>query len=168
MKKYYIYYIPSFIHKDGSIGKIGCTSIPIKKRAEQQGYSDVELLEEHTDIDIASYREIELQIQYFDKRDNINNYKIAIENRPIWNDSTRHIFTKEELTEAGKKGGRIQGKINVETGHWNKVQSMGGKIGGKISGKINANKINTCPYCNITMQGLNYNRWHGDNCKHKV
>jgi cytochrome P450 len=25
----------------------------------------------------------------------------------------------------------------------------------------------TCPHCNKTLSGLNYRRWHGDNCKSK-
>jgi NUMOD1 domain len=52
---YYIYHIPGV--------KIGCSINP-KVRVKKQGYSDYELLETHTDIKIASIREIELQKQY--------------------------------------------------------------------------------------------------------
>ena len=63
MKKYYIYHIPTFIHKDGKIGKIGCSEEP-DVRTNKQGYTDFEILEEHECIYKASDREIELQKQY--------------------------------------------------------------------------------------------------------
>jgi hypothetical protein len=28
-------------------------------------------------------------------------------------------------------------------------------------------EVITCPHCGKTANGPNYNRWHGDNCKHK-
>ena len=45
---YYIYHIPGI--------KIGCTN-QLKKRMKVQGFTDWEILEEHTDISIASNRE---------------------------------------------------------------------------------------------------------------
>jgi hypothetical protein len=60
---YYIYHIPTFVWKDGSIGKIGCTTRP-KQRVSQQGYSSYEILETHDCIDRASQRELELQKEY--------------------------------------------------------------------------------------------------------
>ena len=62
---YSIYHIPTYVWKDGSIGKIGCTGqTPWNKRVEQQTDDWYELLETHTDIHIASNREIELQKKY--------------------------------------------------------------------------------------------------------
>ena len=55
MKTYYIYHIPGV--------KIGCTS-QLTKRMSDQGFTEWEILEEHTDIYIASDREIELQKEY--------------------------------------------------------------------------------------------------------
>jgi hypothetical protein len=52
---YYIYHIPGV--------KIGCTLYP-KKRVKAQGYNIFEILEKHTDKNIAADREIELQKQY--------------------------------------------------------------------------------------------------------
>jgi hypothetical protein len=60
---YYIYHIPNFKWKNGRIGKIGCTE-NIKQRIREQKYSEYEILETHTDIQIVSDREIELQKQY--------------------------------------------------------------------------------------------------------
>ena len=51
---YYIYHIPG--------KKIGCTKNP-NNRTRQQGAKNYEILETHTDIHIASQREIELQKQ---------------------------------------------------------------------------------------------------------
>jgi hypothetical protein len=68
---YSIYHIPGV--------KIGCSKQP-EKRVNQQGYSDFEILETHTDIDIASQREIELQKQYgYEEKFIHTNYKQQIE-----------------------------------------------------------------------------------------
>ena len=64
---YYIYHIPNV--------KIGCTNNPKKRIVKDQGYSEYEILETHDCLDTASDREIELQIQYFGKRDNCISYK---------------------------------------------------------------------------------------------
>jgi hypothetical protein len=55
--------------------KVGCTK-EYPKRIITQGFKveDSEILEEHDDIEIASQREIELQIQYFGKRDSGSTY----------------------------------------------------------------------------------------------
>jgi|688.fasta_scaffold10191_7 hypothetical protein len=79
-KIYKIYHIPTFLHKDGRIGKIGCTELEAQERVSQQGYTDFELLEKHTDIMIASDRERELQKQYGYPVDRILYWK-SMENR---------------------------------------------------------------------------------------
>ena len=67
---YYIYHI---------IGeKIGCTKNP-NNRIKQQTSNNYEILETHTDIDIASKREIELQKQYGYPTDK-STYKQSIQN----------------------------------------------------------------------------------------
>ena len=60
----------------------------------------------------------------------------------------------------------------------NNVASLGGRVTGpknKTNGvlqkateaiKLTLNIEHTCPHCNKTLSGLNYRRWHGDNCKH--
>jgi len=75
MVKYYIYHIPTFKHKDGSIGKIGCTTDVLHRVSVEQNYTEYQILEEHTDIMIASNREIELQKQYGYPVDNVPYYK---------------------------------------------------------------------------------------------
>ena len=52
---YYIYHIPGI--------KIGVTN-NIKRRMREQSFTEWEILEEHTDINIVSIREIELQKKY--------------------------------------------------------------------------------------------------------
>jgi hypothetical protein len=54
--KHYIYHIPGV--------KIGCTNNPERRTVKQQGATEWEVLEEHTDAKVASKREIELQKQY--------------------------------------------------------------------------------------------------------
>jgi hypothetical protein len=113
MKKYYIYHIPTFVHKDGRIGKIGCTEEEDAKiRVQNQGYTEYEILETHTDIMIASNREIELQKEYGYKVDNKPYYK------------TVKIATKESRKKGGMK--------NVESGQLKSIRSLGGKASVQI------------------------------------
>ena len=53
---YSIYHIPGI--------KIGCTKQKVSKRIKQQGYTNFEILETHTDINIASEREKELNLLF--------------------------------------------------------------------------------------------------------
>ena len=89
MKTYYIYHIKGV--------KIGCSVNP-KKRVNKQGYYEWELLEEHTDINIASKRELELQKEYGYKVDTVS-YKQTLKNK-----------LKVNCSVVGKKGGLIGGK----------------------------------------------------------
>lgn len=178
MKKYYIYHIPTFIHKDGRIGKIGCTELEAEERVSQQGYIAFEILEEHDCIYKASDREMELQKQY----------GYPVDTRPYW--KVKMMPTKEGSIKGGKTQGPIQGKINVESGHLNKIRteencSKGGKIQGPKNvqsgqlasirskensskgGKSNKLKTYNCCYCNKTGSFLGMIRWHGERCKHK-
>jgi hypothetical protein len=63
---YYIYHIPGV--------KIGCTANPKLRIQYRQGFKNYEILETHTDVHIASERELELQKQYGYKRDNNLSY----------------------------------------------------------------------------------------------
>jgi hypothetical protein len=157
MKTYYVYHIPNFVRNDGSLGKIGCTSMSIEERAAQQGYTEVELLETHTDIYIASDREIELQKEYGYPVDNVS-YWQSVENRHKWDNNTRHNFTKEECSRAGSLGGNK----NKETGHMSNV----GKIHGKINGTIAGARIHICQYCGQRGKG-NAMVTHINKCKQK-
>ena len=106
MKIYYIYHIKG--------KKIGCTQNP-KKRTKVQGFTDYEILEEHTDIYIASDREIQLQREW--------GYKV--DTKPYW--KSIKMATFESCSKAGKIGGKIGGKISgpiaVESGHMVRMQT---------------------------------------------
>ena len=102
---YYIYHIEGI--------KIGCT-VDIPHRMREQGFTQWEILETHTDIYEVSDREIELQKQYGLPIDTIPYWK-AVENRPKWNNETRHEFTSEECSIGGKKGGVIGGAKSKST-----------------------------------------------------
>lgn len=65
------------------------------------------------------------------------------------------IHTFKERSRAGK----IAAKINMESGHWQKINKLGSEKSQRA--------INTCPYCNKTIKGPNYFKWHGENCKSK-
>ena len=79
MKTYYIYHISGV--------KIGCTSDLIKRMSDQ-GFTDWEILEEHTNIYEVSDREIQLQKEYGLPVDKVPYWK-SVENRPVWNDAAR-------------------------------------------------------------------------------
>jgi hypothetical protein len=146
MKHYYIYHIPNFVHSDGSIGKIG-QSVNPKRRVKAQGYTQYEILEVHTDINIASEREIELQKQYgykvdklkYNQYDYSKNGKIA-GRKNVESGHLASIRTKE----GSSRGGKTQGKISYESGHLDAIRtkescSKGGKTAGRKnveSGKI--------------------------------
>ena len=108
---YFIYHIPGV--------KIGCTENP-NNRIKQQTKSDWEILEVHTDIDIASKREIELQKQYGYTVDSCT-YKQSVQNNPGKQDiAGRASATKqwkqnrnaelEKCSKGGKANSELTGK----------------------------------------------------------
>ena len=99
-KTYYIYHVPG--------EKIGCT-VNIKARLSRQGYTSCEILEEHTDIYLASDRELELQKQYGYSRDNT---------LPYYKTVSMPTF------ESCSKGGKIIGNHNAETGHLDRIRKL--------------------------------------------
>ena len=108
---YYIYHIPAFKHKNGKIGKIGCTT-NYSKRVYEQGYTNYEIIEEHTDIMIASQREIQLQKEYGYPIDRVP-YSISIEHQ-----------LKASKSGGGKIGGKIVASNNVKSGRWAELQKL--------------------------------------------
>jgi predicted RNA-binding Zn-ribbon protein involved in translation (DUF1610 family) len=165
---YYIYHLPNFVWKDGSIGKIGVSEKP-KRRTKRQGYTDYEILEEHTCIYKVSDREIELQKEYGYKVDKIPYWKMRLnptkEGMKKAGDSAK---LSGQLKNASIKGGEVQGPKNVESGHLESIRtkescSKGGKNGSKISNS----KIFNCPHCGKEGKGRTMKRWHFDKCKHK-
>ena len=97
MKTYYIYHIPGI--------KIGCTS-DLQTRMRDQGFTDWEILETHTDIYEASNREIELQKDYGLPVDTIPYWKV-IEHRSLAGQAGARVtpitmfVTKESCTKGG-------------------------------------------------------------------
>ena len=138
---YYIYHIKGV--------KIGCSKNP-QNRTRQQGATEYEILETHSDIHIASEREIELQKQYGYKVDKTTYYNSVKE------------FKIENVVKAGTASATKSWKENRER-ELEKC-SKGGKIGGSFS-HINS-KIYTCPHCNKS-GGAVMNRYHFDKCKLK-
>jgi len=155
MKTYYIYHIEGV--------KVGCTS-NLQKRMADQGFTSWNILEEHTDIIEASNREIQLQKEYGLPVDTIP-YYISVQNRSKWTNETRHVLTSEDRSKSHEtnKINNHYSKMAMAVSH--ESRSKGGKTTGPIQGRKNANQINTCVHCNKTIKGLNYKRWHGDNCK---
>ena len=101
---YYIYHIEGV--------KIGCTN-NTQQRMRKQGKPNFEILEEHSDMHIASDREIELQKQYGYKVDTI----------PYW--QTIKNLTIESKSKGGKIGGNITGKQHAKSGHMKQMWELG-------------------------------------------
>ena len=157
---YYIYHIPGI--------KIGCTTNPKQRVEKRQGYAKYEILETHTDINIASKREIELQQEYGYKIDATpysQSYQWARSGNPsvepmikagkewLKNNKDKHAhFAKL----GGLKQGPITAKKNVESGHISNL------------GKINCNKIHTCPHCGKVGKSSGMFTWHFDRCRNKI
>ena len=163
--KYYIYHIPTFIHSDGRIGKIGCSEKP-KSRVKGQGYSNFEILEEHTDIYVASDREQELQKQYNYPVDNVP-YHFSCKIHNI--ESIRKVGlsnTKEHLSNIGKLGrssheqcvsnGKKSGAIAIASGQLDRD---------RIKGQKRSQEKVICEHCGKSINRLNYGVWHGPKCK---
>jgi hypothetical protein len=148
MVKYYIYHIKGV--------KIGCTINP-KVRVSEQGYTDYEILETHTDIMVASKREIELQKEYAYKVDKVLYWKM-IQLQTI--EEKRKILKSIEGV-GGKIGGNIGGKIsgrkNADSGHLKSICKSGGIA--------SHSKRYTCPHCNKEGQYRAMQQFHGDRCK---
>jgi hypothetical protein len=142
--------------------KIGCSVNP-KARVKEQGYGAFQVLEVHEDIQIASKREIELQIEYGYGRDCTVPYT-----------KSATFGTHEGRSKGGKITGKINGKIagkmHVESGHLASIRSLensikGGKLGGKIAGKTSCAIERKCPWCFRIIKSPSYFRYHGDRCK---
>lgn len=141
---YYIYHLPHFIHKDGSIGKIGVSEKP-KIRTKNQGYADYEILEEYTCIYKVSDREIELQKQY----------GYPVDKQLYW--KTRKMPTKEGNTKGGKTA--------VESGQLRLVST---KEASSKGGLTQSQITYTCPYCGNEGKSNVMLRHHFDKCKYKI
>ena len=155
---YYIYHIEDI--------KIGCTTQPIK-RTKEQGFLEYNILETHTDIYIASDREIELQKQY----------GLPVDKMPYW--KSYQALRNGTTTKSSSDGGKTCGNINKQSGHIKKLGLTYGKINGDNNvktghiqklGKQRSSLLNktiiTCPHCNKNGNFPNMKRWHFDNCKY--
>ncbi len=137
--------------------KIGCTT-NVERRVKQQGYSEYEILETHSDIKVASKREKELQSIYGYDEKNVRtlyeqHYNFALKGveaakglgakTQIENKIGMFGYTKEERTKINTKnapkGGLAQSQVLRECPHCGKV----GKGNGMFTHfKICENKLN--------------------------
>ena len=150
---YYIYLI------EGK--KIGATC-DLEKRMNDQGFTHWEILwQAEGDWDfgwIVGEKEQELQKLYGYPVDK-SNYQISRMNRPKFDGSQR---TYELTNQNRSKGGKIQGKKNVESGHLASIASLGGSAKSELktkqrsemgkkyyshAAKVAGSKIHECPVC---------------------
>jgi hypothetical protein len=137
---YYIYHIPSV--------KIGVSKTP-EKRVTEQGYSDFEILEMHTDIYEVSKREKELQKEY--------GYRI--DGPHYWQAIERRLENSKSRSAAKVAAARI----NVAKAT---IASVASGSPAK-AGRANAEKHRKCPYCGKEGRGPTMFRYHFENCKYK-
>jgi len=148
MKQYFIYLIAGI--------KIGCT-LDLIKRMREQGFTDWEILEVHTDGWLAGDRELELQKQYGLPIDKVH-YMIALQNREIGAAKGRSKIqstrTKEEHAAISKLGYEAGGKA------WHVA-------GGRATKGIPKPQATVaCPHCPKEGGNSLMKRYHFDNCKH--
>ena len=109
---YSIYHIPTYSwkhYRNYGLGKIGCSTNPLR-RVNQQGYSDYEILEEHTCIETASLRELELQKEYGYRVDTVP-YTTSINANRISN-KKRWTNNRDKQLEIAKKGSEAAILVN--------------------------------------------------------
>jgi len=116
---YYIYHIPDYVWKNGRIGKIGASTQP-EIRVKKQGYTDYEILEEHSCIYKVSDRELELQKQYGYPIDSIPYYQ----SRQRWGSYAGKIMSDKRIQAQIECGKRL-GKKNIESGHIKSITKIG-------------------------------------------
>jgi hypothetical protein len=113
---YYIYHIKGV--------KIGCSTEP-DVRVTKQGYTDYEVLETHTDIDVVSDRERQLQKQYGYKVDSIpysTTIKITSKGGKVGgpinliNGTGLFGMSEQEKESCRINGGKVTGNKNAESG----------------------------------------------------
>ena len=138
-------------------------------RAIRQNLTDYRILEQHEDLDTASIREIELQIELIGKRDCGRSYKDIVEmnksiesrinlsnqmqGNTIWVGKTHKEETKKKI------GNSRKGK---EAKHPNQIEARKLHQPKLVEGSL---RRITCPHCGKDANTGNYSRWHGDNCK---
>lgn len=141
---YYIYHIPGI--------KIGC-SIDPKRRVKAQKYNEFEILEFHTDINIAAKREVELQIQY--------GYKV---------DKGSKVYSDKFFSKMGKSGGNKHTPAQLKAREENRKKSKSftnSKIQSDLGKKAFAAQFVEliCPHCSKVGKGRIMYRHHFDRCK---
>ena len=98
---YYIYHIAGI--------KIGCT-LNIPHRMQEQGFTDWEILEEHTDIYEASDREIQLQKDYGLPVDKVLYWQAVANRRKL----TKEDHIKGGQTSKSSIAGKMKRSITFE------------------------------------------------------
>lgn len=147
--KHKIYY---GIRPNGT-AKIGCTT-DYPNRPESQGLTDYMVLEEHDDIEIASQREIELQIQYFGKRDSTSTYANSMKARSISGKIGGRVRANQNDINHYSLMGKIGGSNNKENMSQLGKQTTSNKEHQRMAGSIAANKIRLCPNCGRELKGM--------------
>jgi hypothetical protein len=86
--------------------KIGCATQP-KKRVQEQGYKEFNILEQHNDIYVASDREQELQKQY----------GYEVDECPYWKTYEQNIERRNKVSKEQRNAySKMGGNKNVESG----------------------------------------------------
>jgi|TARA_R110000796_G_scaffold215913_1_gene331966 hypothetical protein len=102
---YYIYHIEGV--------KIGVSTNP-SKRVQRQGYTDFKILEEHTDINVVSIRETELQKQYGYAVDKVLYKNIHHRHRKRKLTTEQEKFIKDNYYRCSNQNTQIpKGKYNI-------------------------------------------------------
>lgn len=124
------------------VGTVAAHQVKRRQRS-QKHLGQMILREEHHCIYEASKRELELQKE--------KGY--PVDSKPYWK------VVQMTTPQSCITGGKVAGRMNVESGHLERIRSAGGKTTAAMRVQ--------CPYCNIISNPGVIGRWHGNNCKHK-
>ena len=160
METYYIYHIPGV--------KIGI-GVNAKRRVKAQGYSDFEILEKHTDIIIASNRELELQELYGYEIDKTPYYITSQKNKEL----EQRIKTSSSMINNSNRVGKLHSNITKELmkdsalNRINPKRTNDAKVN-LANGQSNSNIVATkqrkeCDNCGKPITLINYNK-HYNSC----
>jgi hypothetical protein len=150
--------------------KVGCDS-NYPARAIKYELTNYRILEEHEDIMIASYREVDLQIELIGKRDS-NAYYFETVERSVKGGNTAfrkrkgiHGYNEEERKLNSSNAGKHCKGISKNNGPRNSspLQITQSKIAQTFATEAAKRKI-VCEHCNEPFSTGMYTRWHGSRC----
>ena len=148
----------------------GCTK-NLNKRVKDLGYTieDVKETIKAYDLDIAANMEQDLNIRDGYGWNSSRDYRLMV----VRGKKANETQSIKKLNAASKQG-KLQGDVNVKTGHLKSICSLGGivssskpewKVSSAKGGVTQSQIIRECPHCGKIGKGNSMLRHHFNKCK---